>query len=94
MLNASDENRRLYYMSSAQSSEYFMSLYVGGVSLMDWIKGGDAPHLHIFDWDGNLLFDISLKESLKSITFDGPSKVLYGVDANDNIYRYDMSELM
>lgn len=94
MLNASDENRRLYYMSSAQSSEYFMSLYVGGVSLMDWIKGGDAPHLHIFDWDGNLLFDISLKESLKSITFDGSSKVLYGVDANDNIYRYDMSELM
>lgn len=94
MLNASDENRRFYYMSSAQSSEYFMSLYVGGVSLMDWIKGGDAPHLHIFDWDGNLLFDISLKESLKSITFDGSSKVLYGVDANDNIYRYDMSELM
>lgn len=94
MLNASDENRRLYYMSSAQSSEYFMSLYVGGVSIMDWIKGGDAPHLHIFDWDGNLLFDISLKESLKSITFDGSSKVLYGVDANDNIYRYDMSELM
>lgn len=94
MLNASDENRRFYYMSSAQSSEYFMSLYVGGVSLMDWIKGGDAPHLHIFDWDGNLLFDISLKESLKSIIFDGSSKVLYGVDANDNIYRYDMSELM
>ena len=94
MLNASDENHRLYYMSSAQSSEYFMSLYVGGVSLMDWIKGGDAPHLHIFDWDGNLLFDISLKESLKSITFDGSSKVLYGVDANDNIYRYYMSELM
>ena len=94
MLNASDENRRLYYMSSAQSSEYFMSLYVGGVSIMDWIKGGDAPHLHIFDWDGNLLFDISLKESLKSITFDGSSKVLYGVDANDNIYRYDMSGLL
>lgn len=94
MLNASDENHRLYYMSSAQSSEYFMSLYVGGVLFMDWIKSGDSPHLHIFDWNGNLLFDISLKESLKSITFDGSSKVLYGVDTNDNIYRYDMSGLL
>ena len=93
-LNSSDIDRRLYYMSSAQSSEYFMSLYVGGQSVMDWAKGGALPHLHVFDWNSNLLCDISLTENLKSIAFDESSNTLYGVDTFDNIYKYSMNKVL
>lgn len=37
--------------------------------------------------------DISLDESIRSIAFDGRHEVVYGLDAEDNIYRYDFPEL-
>lgn len=40
------------------------------------------------------LYDIALNESIESIAFDEMDNKLYGVDSNDNVYRYDMSELL
>ena len=92
MLNGGDDDRRYYYMSCTRSSDHFMALYLGGAPLQDMINGV-APHLHVFDWDGRLLYDVALKEKIGSIAFDEPSGMLYGVDSNDEIWRYDLSEL-
>ena len=91
-VNGDDKNRRIYYLSSTQSSEYYMTLYVGGSTVIE-TANGVAPHLHVFDWDGRLLYDVALKEKIGSIAFDESSGMLYGVDSNDEIWRYDLSEL-
>lgn len=94
MLNGEDEDMRMYYTSGVQSSNFFMAIYSGGVPVQEWAEGGSEPHVHIFDWDGNLLYDLIPDEKLSCITFDEVSSVLYGVDSSDVIYKYDLSELM
>lgn len=93
MLNGSDEDLRYYYLSCTQSSKYFMALYFGGATRQER-REGVLPHLHVFDWNGGFLYDIALNESIESIAFDEMDNKLYGVDSNDNVYRYDMSELL
>lgn len=93
MLNCSDEDLRYYYLSCTQSSKYFMALYFGGATRQER-REGVLPHLHVFDWNGGFLYDIALNENIKSIAFDAMDNKLYGVDSNDNVYRYDMSGLL
>ena len=85
------DNRNIYYTSITKSENGFMALYSGS-TFEEWVKGKDHPHIHIFDWNGNLLYDISIAEQLKTIAFDDSTKQLYGVDSNDEIYRYDLTE--
>lgn len=87
------ESRNIYYTSIAKSENGFMALYSGS-TFEEWVKEKDNPHIHIFDWTGNLLYDISVSERLKAIAFDDSKKQLYGVDSNDEIYRYDLPEFM
>ena len=44
--------------------------------------------------DGNFLFDVTLSENLKVISLDEETNMLYGVDLNDNVYKYDLSNLL
>ena len=44
--------------------------------------------------EGGFLYDIALNESIESVAFDEMDNKLYGVDSNDSVYRYDMSELL
>ena len=76
-----------------QSSKYFMALYFGGATRQER-REGVLPHLHVFDWNGGFLYDIALNESIESVAFDEMDNKLYGVDSNDSVYRYDMSELL
>ena len=54
----------------------------------DWVKEQYMPHIHIFDWDGNFLYDITLDKKLKAIAYDESGDCMYGIDINDEIYRY------
>lgn len=92
MLKSDDDARWMHYISVAQSSECIMALY-GGCSLMDWLTSAVLPHLHIFDWDGNFLYDVSIKENLNAIAFDESNRRLLGVDKDDEIFEYDLSGL-
>ena len=44
--------------------------------------------------DENFLFDVTLSENLKVISLDEETNMLYGVDLNDNVYKYDLSNLL
>ena len=71
-----------------------MALYRGGLTTKEQMDGTKNLHLHVFDWDGNFIYDISLSERLRAIALDESSKTLYGVDTFDNIYKYDMSGVL
>lgn len=81
------------YMAAIPAGSVVVALY-HGVPLADWAAGDAPAHLHIFDADGGFLYDISLAESLKVITYDRNSGMLYGVDMEDRIYQYDMSGII
>lgn len=80
----------IYYMSLCRSKDRIIALYYG-VPLIEMATEKCIPHIHVFNWDGDFLYDISISENLRSITYDNEGKVLYGLDNSDNIYRYDIS---
>lgn len=92
ILNKSSDDQNIYYTSITQSSDRIMALYYGS-SFIDWVRNVAAPHIHVYDWDGKFIYDIEIEEKLKTISFDKSSEILYGVDINDKIYKYDFSGL-
>lgn len=92
VLNRENMDLDVYYLSACPLAEYLVALYCGE-PMQDWLHGNYKPHLHVFSWSGKLVCDIALDESLKSIAVDERCRVVYGLDAEDNIYRYDLSEL-
>ena len=65
-----------------------------GISMKEWAAGNIPAHLHIFNSEGRFLYDISVNQTLKAICFDNNSRVIYGVDKDDNIYQYDFSSII
>lgn len=82
-----------YYADACTSDTYLFALYYG-VTTGDWMKDEYSAHIHVFDKDGNFLWDISLSEQLKTMACDASTGFLYGVDEEDRIYRYDMSGII
>ena len=88
-----DMNSIVYYNTAISSGEHIMALYIGE-SIADSVDM-DCSHLHIYDWSGRFLYDITLSEVIDAISFDGNTELLYALDRNANrIYRYDLSELI
>lgn len=53
--------------------------------------GKDQPTvMHIFDWDGNMLFDITVQQHLTSAALSPDGQYIYGLTSGDEIYRYTM----
>jgi hypothetical protein len=92
ILNDSNDERRIYYTAITQSDKNIIALCMDS-SFEEWIKGTKAPHLHIFDWEGNFLNDVTIQENLKTISFDDSTQILYGVDTNDSVFKYDLAEV-
>lgn len=82
-----------YYASVCASDTHLFALYYG-VTNRDWMKGEYSSHLHVFDKYGNFLWNISLSEQLKTIAYDSEMNCIYGIDEEDRIYRYDLSDVI
>lgn len=84
---------KVYHLNADGSDDYIFALYAGVASAE--LDGREATHLHIYDWSGHFLYDITLSEVIDAISFDTKSEMLYGLDRNANrIYRYDLSGLV
>ncbi len=83
----------IYYTAVIPASNLVIALYYG-VPLSDWATGNALPHLHVFNTEGELLYDLRLAESLKAIAYDEYSGILYGADMEDRLFQYDMSGIL
>lgn len=82
-----------YYQSADASDDYIFAVYAG-MPIRELVNRKDT-HLHIYDWSGRLLYDVTLPEVLHSIAFDANAEMLYGLNRDENrIYRYDLSGLV
>lgn len=88
VMTRENESKNVYYTSICGGAEYLFALYFG-IPFDTWVEGSGRPHIHVFDWNGNFLCDLSLGEKIKAISCDS-DKFIYGVDQNDRIYRYDL----
>ena len=87
-MTGENDDKKVYYTSICGSAGHLFALYFG-IPFDTWVKGAGIPHIHIFDWSGNFLCDLSLHEKIKAITCDSDERI-YGVDQDDRVYRYDM----
>ena len=68
------------------TESFFMVLYYAGDI--------NKPELMFFDWEGNFLQSVKLDTKVYRIAFDERSRILYGVDSeNDRIISFDLSFL-
>lgn len=81
---------RRYYSTMAVSDKYIFAIYVD-VALKDTPPPFGGHIIHVFTWNGEPVYRVHVKESIKNITLDVPNQLLYAVDLEDNLYSYDIS---
>ena len=89
-----DMNTMQYYMAATASPDYIFAVYKK-VPLSELHASGHDTSIHVFDWNGNFLYNISVSENIGAIAFDRINRHLYGSDESDcRIIRYDLSQLL
>ena len=98
--------RDIVYVKGPESITTSIAYYRGAISTPEYIIGlykcqlrsnpAEADvHLHVFDWDGDFLYDLTVEEPLDWITYDKRTGYLYGLDKSAaEIYRYDLSAIL
>ena len=82
-----------YYSGATATSEYIIAAY-RHLPLKSMSESGHGTSIHVFDWDGNFLFDIKVSEDIGNITYDCIHKSLYCMDMDGGIIRYDLSAIL
>lgn len=89
-----DKDTRQYYVNAASSRDYILAAYKN-TTLEQLIIGGQGTSIHVFDWEGDFLYDIKVNEDIESMTFDDRTKYLYCIEKSERrILRYDLSEVL
>lgn len=80
-----------YYTAANSASDLLFAVYKGQpIRVKDYTSS-----IHIFDWNGNFLYEINVEESLTNLAFDSRTGYLYAVAKPDNrIVRYDLGFLL
>jgi len=79
------------YADMTVSDKYVIALYQNA-SLTETLDGEFSARIHVFSWDGDFLCDFSVPEKLQGICFDSGTGILYGLDDQDAIYKYPLTE--
>jgi hypothetical protein len=83
-----------HFTDAAKSSEYLMFLYRQGEYTQKTTADNFYPELLIFDWDGNYITGFKMDRKLNRIEYDEINKVLYGRNIEEELYAYDMENLI
>ena len=80
-----------YYTGVTATPDLILASY-SGCSIGALMAGGSGGAIHIFDWDGNFLYDLRVRERVGGLAYDAAAHFLYGIEQNENrIVRYDLS---
>ena len=82
-----------YYTGVTSTQDYIFATYKGAPISETYTKA-QGSSIHIFDWDGNFLYDIKVAENIDNMAFDSHAGHLYCHErVEDRIVRYDLSSL-
>lgn len=89
-----NEDTREYYTGIESSPDYIFAAYKG-LPLKKKGEPGIGTSIHIFDWDGNFIYDVKVTEDIGDMAFDNRTKYLYCVDVPGcKIVRYSLDALL
>lgn len=84
-----------YYVCASSTSEYIFAVYKGVPLRQLNSEDGHGTSIHVFDWEGNFLYDVKLTENIGNIAMDSRTGYLYCTVMPDNrIVRYNLGELL
>lgn len=75
-----------YYCNIKANDDYVFALYMNQ-SAEDSYDVAKPMEIHVFDWDGNFIESVKVKEYIVRIAV-GSDGTIYGKDLDGNIYRY------
>ncbi len=84
---------RVYYFDLTLNDNNIFALYQNRPYISKDESDWDNGEIHIFDYEGSLIYRIPLDERLRSISYSEIDNSLYGLDLNDTVWKYDLSEL-
>ena len=83
------------YMDAAVTDDYVLALYSGKQGVLE---GDIAPYIkssiRIFNWEGNPLALVHVDRELKSIAYDQRTKRVYALDYEENIFYYEIDDVL
>lgn len=82
-----------YYDGVTSNQDYVFAIYKG-LTFSDMNKAGQGCSIHVFDWAGHFLCEIKISENLIDIAYDSSAELMYGLDSEEDIVRYDLSEIL
>ena len=89
-----DKSSIQYYAGVASSSDLIFASY-WDCSIEKAIEGGHGASIHVFNWQGDFLYEVQVKEDIGPMTYDPRTRYLYGVDlSEDIIVRYDLFDML
>ncbi len=81
----------LYYIDLKCTDEKIYALYVNQ-KISEWQRVEKPIEIHIFNWEGEPLYKLKIKESLRNFDIDENNKKLYGLATQEEIFEYDIKE--
>ncbi len=84
-------NRTVYNYGITTSDNYILVVYngVNSYSNMDMTNN----IIKIYTWNGNEKIWIKPTEPLRRIAFDEANSILYGIDENFNLFKYELKDI-
>lgn len=83
-----------YYENAISDTDYIFAVYKG-IPLRRLNETGQNTDIHIFDWEGNFIYDIKVSENIDGMAYDARTGYLYCHEkAKDRIIRYNLSGIL
>lgn len=82
-----------YYWSVCSTDNRIVALYKGGIDPRE-LEDVSVSYLHIYDWEGRLLYKMEIEDNIKCISLSEEAGMIYAVLMNDEIKRYCVKQYL
>ena len=86
--------RITYYNGVTSTQDYIFALFLNQLVFDRHHGQSKGVEIHIFDWNGRPLYKLHVEEHLFGFCIDPIKKIMYAYDSDENIYQYDLSEIL
>ncbi|MBQ9385309.1 MAG: hypothetical protein IJU24_00280 [Bacteroidaceae bacterium] len=78
----------------ATTENYLLLLYWRGDYYLDVPDKNGANEVLVFDWEGNYIKGFKFDRTIIRIEYDETHQILYALDENETLYKYDWKDLL
>ncbi len=84
--------KKEYYVDLREANNLLFGLYAN-FGRKEWANGDNPAVIHVIDWDGHPICQLSTKEKLVNFDIDPENNTLYGLTEKQEVFKYDLSKI-